>query len=374
MNHLASANALKGISTTSASRANPFVPGRRKASHKFLRLRQPIDHPQETRLLPGQLYSFPFSFVVPESISPQQCEHSTKNVEVEQAHNELPPTFESRTSRFWEYAAGTRATKACKISYKIRVVISAKPQATGIPKHRLCDVSRPLRIIPSAKIIKRNDDVPQCLVHERQLECRFMGRKLGTFHIAAEEPKSIQVSPTCSGLKEASTSAVQLHLTFDSTTNSPPPWLCKVYSKLEIATYYGTSPWESFPTMKDMKRTDTDQEAYITTTPLRPIDLTSVRWEKLPSFESAIDKMEVSALESSVGSSLEIPKHSYTTSITIPIDMTEVDVLVPTFHSCLVSRTYTIDLTLSYNIPSAICKSTMNLRIPIEVVFRGREA
>lgn len=77
-----------------------------------------------------------------------------------------------------------------------------------------------------------------------------MGRNLGTFHLAAEEPKPIQVSLTSTGLNDVSASAVRLHLNFDSMINSLPPQLRKVHSKLEVATYYGTGPWESYPMMK----------------------------------------------------------------------------------------------------------------------------
>lgn len=349
------------------------MPGRRKASHKFLHLRQPIDHLQETRLVPGQLYRFPFSFVVPESISQPQCEHSTKDVEVEQAHTQLPPTFESRASRFWESATAVWAPKACRISYKIRVVISEKPRAITMPKSKLCDVSRYLRIMPAAKTPKCLNYSAHYLVHEKQSECRSMGRKQGTLQIAAEEPKPIQISPTCAGLNKVSTSAVQLHITFDPATNTPPPQLCKLQSKLEVATYYGTSPWEAYPTTEDIERTDADREAYIATTPLQSLGLTSTQWERLPSFYSVIEKSGDLALESSVGSSGDTPEHSYTTFVTIPVDLPEEEAVVPTFHSCLVSRTYTVDLTLSYHVPSAICKSTMNLRIPIEVAFGSRK-
>jgi hypothetical protein len=342
------------------------VPGRRKASHKFLHVRQPIDNLQETHLVPGQLYKFPFSFLVPEGISPQQCDHSTKDAEVEQAHTQLPPTFESQTSRFWQSTSGGWAPKACRISYKIRVAISEKSQATSTPRSKLCDVSRSLRIMPAARTAKCPEYSAQYLVHGRQSECRSMGRTLGNLQVAAEEPRPIQISSTTTGLNNVSTSAVQLHLTFDSTANAPPPQLCKLRSKLEVATYYGTSPWEDYPTTEDMECSNTDREACVTTTPLQSLDLTSIQWEKLPTFYSTAKDLADAA---SVSSSETSSPPSYTVSVTVPVNLPEEQALVPTFHSCLVSRTYAIDLALSYHVPSAICKSTLNLRIPLEVVF-----
>jgi hypothetical protein len=347
------------------------VPGRRKASHKFLRLRQPVDELDETHLVPGQLYEFPFSFLVPESISPQKCDHSTKDAEVEQAHTQLPPTFESQTSRFWQSTSGGWAPKACRISYKIRVAISEKSQATSTPRNKLCDVFRSLRIMPAAKTVKCPDYPTHYLAHGRQSECRSMGRMLGNLQVAAEEPRPIQISSTSAGLNNISTSAVQLHLTFDSTTNSPPPQLSKLRSKLEVATYYGTSPWEDYPTTEDMECSNTDREACITTTPLQSLDLTSTEWEKLPTFYSVTKDVTDSASVSSSGTSSQ---PSYNLSVTVPVNLPEEQALVPTFHSCLVSRTYTIALTLSYHVPSAIRKSTTNLRIPLEVIFGSKQS
>lgn len=325
--------------------------------------------------MPGQSYKFPFSFEVPENISSQQCDHSTKDAEVEQAHTQLPPTFESRSSKFWQSTTGGWAPKACRISYKIRVVLSEESQTTtSTPRSKLCDVSRSLRIMPAAKMTKALDCPLHYLVHEKQSECRSLGRNLGNLQVAAEEPRQIQISSTSTGMNNVSTSAVQLHFTFDPTTNTLPPQLCKLRSKLEVATYYGTSPWEDYPTTEEMECAGTDREAYVTTTPLQSLDLTSMQWEKLPSFYSAKVKSADSASEYSVSSSETSPEHSYTVSVTVPINIPEEQALVPTFHSCLVSRTYTIDLALSYQVPSAICKSTMNLRIPIEVVFGSRKS
>lgn len=129
-----------------------------------------------------------------------------------------------------------------------------------------------------------------------------MGGNLGTFYLAAEELRQVQFLRS-TDLNDVSTSAVQLHLAFDSTTNSLPTQLRKVHSKLEVAAYYGTSPWESCPTMKDMKRIDANHEAYITATPLRSLELKYTQWEQLTSFESVVENPEALALESSVGSS-----------------------------------------------------------------------
>jgi len=166
----------------------------------------------------------------------QPFNHSTKDTEVEQAHTQLSPTFESKIPKIWQSTSGGWAPKDCRISYKIRVAISDRSQATGTPRSKLCDVSRSLRIMPAANTAKCPDYL-QYLVHERQSKGRSIGRTLGNLQFAAEVPRPIQISSTTTSLINVSASAVQLHLTFDSTTNAPPPPLCKLRSKLEVATY-----------------------------------------------------------------------------------------------------------------------------------------
>jgi hypothetical protein len=310
--------------------------------------------------------------MVPESISPQQCDHSTKDPEVEQAHTQLPPTFENRASRFWESRGGSWAPKACRISYNIRVVLSERSQAAITSRSKLCDVSRSLRIMPAAKLARCIDFPTYYLVQEKQSKCRSLGRNLGILQVVAEEPRPLQISST--SLNNILTSVIQLHITFDPFTNTPPPQLCKLRSRLEVSTYYGTSPWEDYPTTEDMQGSQTDREAYITTIPLQSLNLTSSQWEKLPSFYSAVEKSTDSTSEYSVSSSKTHTQHSYTASVTVPVNLLDEQALVPTFHSCLVSRTYAIELALSYQVPSAICRSTINLRIPIEVVFGSRKS
>ncbi|KAF3384393.1 hypothetical protein F1880_002657 [Penicillium rolfsii] len=224
--------------------------------------------------------------------------------------------------------------------------------------------------MPTTAPAKCPDYPTQYLVYERQSECRSMGRTLGHLQVAAEEPRPVRISSTNIGVNNVSTSAIQLHLTFESTTNAPPPQLCKLRSILEVATYYGTSPWEDYPKAEDMESSNTDREACVTTTPLRSLDLTSTQWEKLPTFYSATKDLTDCA---SVSSSRTSSQPSWHVSVTVPVDLPEEQALVPTFHSCLVSRTYTVDLALSYDVPSSICKSSMNLRIPLEVVFGSRK-
>ena len=63
----------------------------------------------------------------------------------------------------------------------------------------------------------------------------------------------------------------------------------------------------------------------------------------------------------------------YTAMVTVPITLPKGNkVLVPSFHSCLVSRMYELDLYLSLNTPSAtLTDPKVHLKLPLHVSSEG---
>jgi hypothetical protein len=65
----------------------------------------------------------------------------------------------------------------------------------------------------------------------------------------------------------------------------------------------------------------------------------------------------------------------YTASVVIPISLPKNKTFVPTFHSCLISRTYSLDLSLTYHTPGAnVLTPTVSLRLPIQVITQPKYA
>ena len=63
----------------------------------------------------------------------------------------------------------------------------------------------------------------------------------------------------------------------------------------------------------------------------------------------------------------------YTTQVVVPVSLPKGNkVFVPSFHSCLVSRIYALDLYLSVNTPSTtLTDPTLHLKLPIQVSSEG---
>ena len=65
-------------------------------------------------------------------------------------------------------------------------------------------------------------------------------------------------------------------------------------------------------------------------------------------------------------------KHFWTAHILVPLSLPKNRSFVPTFHSCIVSRTYTLELSLTYSTPGTKVSSPhMTLRTPIQVSSEG---
>ena len=94
--------------------------------------------------------------------------------------------------------------------------------------------------------------------------------------------------------------------------------------------------------------------------------LSNIEWEKHTSATSQNPRVPKPS-EAYKGGSF------YTTQVAVPVSLPKGNkVFVPSFHSCLVSRIYALDLYLSVNTPSTtLTDPTIHLKLPIQVSSEG---
>lgn len=369
----------EGISSTSLSRAIAFVPGRRESCQKFLQLRQPtneLDYPKLQTLVPGQKYQLPFSFIIPEHLLPQCCNHETRNAGVKHAHLRLPPTLGSGPTPFWDLrSTPDDSPEMCRIKYGVRVQMFGKSSPEPI-----CDLSQDIRVMPATPKDEKTDDLSVLyMLKEQPLTSGLSRREHGNLEISATKPTPINLHSTETGSINASPTALQLHLRFDPVKNELPPRLSSLKCNLDTSTYYATVPWENYPSQKDISPLQVDREVYEKSMSLSSLDLSSVTWEKLPSF-SAIYSGKLKGDDESDASFIPSEEQieswsqcSYTATVTVPIVLPTKKDFLPTFHSCSVSRSYAFDISLGYRMSSGLCGSSTNLSVPVEMVYAGKE-
>lgn len=272
--------------------------------------------------------------------------------------------------------------KTCRVSYAVRATISERPRDSTTASELLCDISKPVRVVPSVSAKKQPEDGEDGQAHylfkQIHTPSGLTRRKTGQMQVAVEQPRPIRILSLGAGSTKTSTTAIELHLRFDPATNEPPPRFHHVRSKLKAITHYCTVPGKDLPSLGEVESYETDREAYFTAISLSSRNVSSLEWAKLPSFDSVVGKgvndgsEYASDSESTTSTLVDSPSQGcYTTSITAPVTLPSVKSLVLSFHSCLVSRSYLVELTLSYSMAHSVCSSSTSLWVPVEVVYSG---
>lgn len=359
-------------STTASSRS--------QASHNFLRLVQPLcpsDLPPNHILQSGKTYRFPFTFVVPDRLLPQACTHVKNTERVLDAHLALPPSLgDPMVSRDGKTLLNDLAPDMTVISYAIRVILLRRnPEPRGKPVI-IVDSVKKLRIIPASNeappLPHSNTKGDEYVMRkEKDLKKSFFGRKLGRITMEAAQPRSLHLPCVRTDSSQTRVTTVAfINLRFDPfDASSKPPRLDSLASKLKAATFFASVPLRDFPTKANAYVYDTQRGVYVDTITLSCRNIESAQWTPhtvLERHDSAI------SISDSLPASPSSPTY-YTCQILVPIDLpTTSKTFVPSFHSCLVSRIYSLDLTLSVHSPSSTVSSTsLHLKLPLQVSAEG---
>ncbi|KAH8435282.1 arrestin (or S-antigen), N-terminal domain protein [Aspergillus melleus] len=388
----------EGTSRTSVERAS--IPGRTGAYQTFLRLRQPIDdtaYPTPRVLEPNRRYEFPFTFVVPERLLPHACSHRKTNLHVEASHTLLPPTLgDAMLAADGKTLLDDISPDMCRIAYLVRVtVLRKKPSDSdnATPKS-LASVGKKVRIVPAVEeeppLNVADHEPVYCTRKEKDVKRGLLRGKLGRLVVAASQPRPVQLHPGSNAAADNHTSsdspvstAATLHLRFDPIGTEPPPRLGTVWSKLRVSTYFSAEPWPDYPSPSSPAMwAQMGRGGYTESVPLSTLCLasSSAGWTRHePPRLDRCDSRQSSTSSGSDAESLTGPSASfdgsvyYTASVVVPVSLPAKKAFVPSFHSCLISRVYALDLSISYHTPNAnILTPTASLRVPLQFTCARR--
>ncbi|KAB8079513.1 hypothetical protein BDV29DRAFT_164565 [Aspergillus leporis] len=370
----------EGTSRTSVERV--AMPGRTGAYQTFLRLRQPIEdaaYPMPRVLEAGRTYKFPFTFVVPDRLLPHICSHAKTNIHVERSHTLLPPSLgDPMLASDGKSLLNDLAPEMCRISYLVRVTVQRRPENSW-PK-TLASVGKKVRIIPAVDEeppLNITDDDTYCIRKEKDVKRGFMRGKLGRLVVASSQPKTVQLSPPNSEANDSVSTVATVQLRFDPVGNEEPPRLGTIWSKLRASSLFSAEPWGDYPSPHNVPWAQIGQGCYTETVPLSTMCVASAQWTKHSTRRdlSRCDSLEsTSSTESWTGPSASFAGETYyTASVVVPITLPTSKSFVPTFHSCLISRIYCLELSLSYHTPNTnILTPTTSLKIPIQLACKPR--
>lgn len=308
----------------------------------------------------GDQYHIPFDFVVPDKLPPESCNHFTKSEHIEQSHRNLPPTLGDRGCR--ELIDDSSTEMAC-ISYRIQV-----------------KMSNPLNIDSTLTRSKYIQVAPKSL-EQRPVEIRenqlYSTRKIkitrsrpfksqsGQLFVEALQPQPIRLPDSRLAMQKNPGTTVTIDMEFEGRKN--PPKLRTVSSSLRVLTIYGATPWENYPNViYSQSLGNGNRGLYRNDVPLSKLCIKSVEWIRLEAL-SHDHKVESKIQVHESDGSTQATK--YTSSIVVPINIPSTNNLVPTFHSCFVSRIYLVDVHLSYRQHGvARVPSRVSLVVPLQVI------
>ncbi|OMP82372.1 hypothetical protein BK809_0006682 [Diplodia seriata] len=364
----------------------PTMSTRSDATHQFLKLRQPID--ESTLPMPriaeaGRTYKFPFTFVIPAHLLPKSCQRYA-NDQVRAAHLQVPPSMgDTSISGHSGKLLDDLAPEMARISYAIKVTVTRERETDG-KVVTLVDKSKKVRVKPAFEeqppLVVGSKDAEYRLRQEKNIRKGIFKGKLGRLVMETQQPRSLCIPGARTPENDPITTSAKVFLRFDpADENSLPPRLNSLSSKLKVTTFYATTPRRQFPS-REQVMLDISQGTYSDTLPLSSRCMAAVQWTKhRPTADeiAAASNPDISRRDSgisdcsavSIGKNIPEPSDAYVAgrsyyiaNLLIPIQLPVNKSFIPTFHSCLISRVYRLDLSLSLSATSSI-----NLKVPVQV-------
>ncbi|KAE8361447.1 hypothetical protein BDV27DRAFT_160688 [Aspergillus caelatus] len=352
--------------------------GNTEATQTFLQLKQPVTLGIESVpkiLQPGCSYRLPFTFVVPQYLPCQSCNHNVNCSDLKQAHLQLPPTLddpklENGKRPTLDYVSSGK----CHISYRVRVVLSKDSMPGSRRPSRPVDCVKSVRVLPTSVHTPRSG-LPMLgsdiyTRTEQNLSLGFAHPGLGELITEASHipPISLQSPFDNHGVH----TAVRLNLRFNPVMDAAPPQLKKASAKLQVATFYSPVPWEDYPSWTDRGLANGwDRAAFTDTFPIMAFSMGSVQWVKHQEIgdEHGIQGQDGQSLSDHTAPCNDSRSY-YTASIVLPIVLPPRMTLIPTFHSCLISRTYSVNLRLSFHTPkTALQTASTTIKVPLMLQY-----
>ncbi|KAE8374592.1 hypothetical protein BDV26DRAFT_35343 [Aspergillus bertholletiae] len=339
--------------------------------HNFLR----IQHPLDTALLPnervfrkGQPVTIPFSFTIPDHLPSQSCEHPVDHDHVHQTHTRIPPTLKpSGIVSSDKSQINDLSPTMCRIDYFVKVTVQresvVEPLAARIKKVHLVPVHDDE--LPLVVCVDRKD---YCWWKEAEIRRGMLRDKVGVLQMVASQPGSMFVTPGCRA-SEVVSSVVTVHLRFDPVGDEPPPLLKCLRSKLKASTFYASSPWTNIPSDSTMPRPRIDPGLFERVIPVSSHCVASVKWTK-HELDGGRHPNDPDTVLCPRG-----PKNAavyYTACLVVPITLPQNRTFVPTFNSCFISRTYTLEIELCYHTTYVSMPTAVKVKVPLHIASSRR--
>lgn len=309
-------------------------------THRFLRLQMPIstsEYPASQVFEAGKIYTFPFHFILPAHLTSKACTHRTQSEHVWERHTNLPASMGT-----WD--KDDMAPNMARIVYAVRAHVVSKS------RHGFASVADDLHSInvmptsfeePPLSITEK--DQLYTLEKAKNVRKNLFSPKQGRITAVAAQPPAIRLSNQG---HEASSSTIPITLTFEPTSAAiMPPQFNTIGVKARAITYFRDSPMQALPNMGPQLDGYSYPESVSIQSPGKP----TIEWTQ---------HVDLSQSEQKGSSPI-----FHTATFEVPLRLPTADkTFVPTFHSCVVARVYTVRVVLEGDVK-------IDLTVPVQVVM-----
>lgn len=370
-----------------------------EVTHTFLKMLMPI--PESTYPVPriletGEAYTIPFNFVIPSQLTIGACHHHMQSHQLQDQHVLLPPTMGR-----WE--KDDMAPQMVRVEYSVKARVLRESEI-GEARVRIMEAAHPIQVLPVSveepPLNITEADTLYTMTKSKSVRRNVLSSKLGRLTAEAGQPGPAVLRSD--GLYMVSHPTAQVHLSFEPTSPDVlPPKVTAVSGKITAHNFFASGTISSFPNMGEWNQEFVSDKrgAYTTSAPLPAMSAPKMRWTQQLSTGARRDSGYASDNNSSNNSpdydsraSSERRKKSSSSSsrrhsrqqsessagasggspifhtavlqipIVLPIDR---KTFIPTFHSCIASRVYTVQVSLNVSVGSAT--TTISLTLPIQV-------
>lgn len=349
-----------------------------EASHTFLRLNMPISessYPTPRVIEPDTPLDLPFNFVIPAQLLPQACVHKCIGGHVHDAHLQPPPTMGG------DMSPNDSAPDMARVHYFVAVKVLRRSTSSA-KSHVVTTCTKKIRVVPrvleQAPLHIDEKDTEYQLVRTKKMKKGVFKGKAGELTFSTTQPKAFLRTPK-SATQPQTTAPLKLSFT-PTTTSAKPPKLGTLTAKLKASTFASVKGQKDLGKKVDhLSNFDVSRSVYTATTNLATMTMDpSAPWKWIPDapgyarrdsgYETCGSDAERFLAEDKAGGG------HYEAIVMVPLILPEHKTWLPTFHSCLVSRIYGLDFSLSVSSGSGGLSTSMNLRVPVQIACTGEES
>lgn len=367
-----------------------------ESNHTFLKLIMPIsesNYPVPRILETGRSLTIPFHFVLPHYLTLSACHHKVNSDHVREQHLCLPPSMGNWARGNWE--KDDLAPHMAEVVYSIKARVWREPELSGRPI-KVMEAVKSIQVLPafaeSAPLTIDHNETLYKMSRSKTLRKNLISTKLGTLTVSAQQPRAINLHPDG---RVAADSVAQLDLQFvPLAADALPPKITSLAAKIVAHTYYSAGPIHSLPNTTEFMKAGLAERrgVYSTSVTLPNVTLddpSTLSWtphrlsrrdsgygsdtsadEERPQLPQQRERRK-SSLANLIRTRPSSPSSSntfHTTSIALPLTLpTAKKTFVPSFHSCILSRVYTLHVALTVDSATAT-KIALDLPVQIAVV------